>query len=59
MYLCDTCKNIERIEASGWPITRYDYYCQIHGHIDPCVKCMHYVKGEPRKVDENCESNNL
>lgn len=53
MYLCDTCKKIIRVESSGWPIPKNEYYCQIYGHIDPCVRCMDYVEGEPEKMEEN------
>lgn len=62
MYLCDTCRNIEKIESkrsNGLVAIKYEYHCQIYSYIEPCIKCIHYEKGEPRKVGEDCESNNL
>lgn len=53
MYLCNECKNIARIESSGLLVAKHDYHCQIHGHIDPAIRCVNYEKGEPREREEN------
>lgn len=59
MCLCDTCKNIKRVEVNGWPIVKKVYYCQIYGHTDPVVRCVDFQKGDPVKRGVNNESSNL